>query len=131
MTATAAIIRNQEVIPLTRIPLLPYPEFFQAVDELMKSGLHCVNYYAWPDGDKLRFIICLANDSDGTIHLLMHESPKRNGLRLDSLSAQHYPLHIFEREIIENFGVDFIGHPWPKPVRYAWNRAEASKVISN
>ncbi|MBS1542291.1 MAG: NADH dehydrogenase subunit [Bacteroidetes bacterium] len=131
MTAVSAVIRNQGVIPLTRIPVVSYPEFIRVVDELMTGGLHCVNYFAWAEGDMLKFIICLANDSDGTIHLLMHKSPKRTGLQLDALSLQHYQLHIFEREISENFGVDFTGHPWPKPVRYAWNRADQSKLINN
>ena len=40
-------------------------------------------------------------------------------------------MHIYEREISENFGVEFTGHPWPKPVRYAWNRADQEKVINN
>ena len=38
---------------------------------------------------------------------------------------------IFEREIYENFGVEFEGHPWLKPVRYPCGRSDKSKIIDN
>jgi Ni,Fe-hydrogenase III large subunit len=40
-------------------------------------------------------------------------------------------LHIFEREIAENFGINFPGHPWLKPVRYSFNRFDKSKIVNN
>ncbi len=50
---------------------------------------------------------------------------------MKSLTPGFPQLHIFEREIHENFGVEFEGHPWLKPVRYPYNRPDKSAVMDN
>lgn len=35
----------------------------------------------------------------------------------ESITPRNPALHLFEREIYENFGIEPIGHPWLKPVR--------------
>ncbi len=52
-------------------------------------------------------------------------------MQLTSITKEIYSFHIFEREIAENFGVEFIYSPWYKPVRYAFDRADKNKVINN
>ena len=60
-----------------------------------------------------------------------HEQPLRKGIQLNSITKDIYAFHINEREIAENFGVEFINSPWNKPVRYAFNRADRKKVIND
>jgi Ni,Fe-hydrogenase III large subunit len=50
---------------------------------------------------------------------------------LASFTAKNYCFEKFEREIHENFGIGFTDHPWLKPVRYAFNRADKSQTIAN
>ncbi|MBE3085515.1 MAG: NADH-quinone oxidoreductase subunit C, partial [Bacteroidetes bacterium] len=50
---------------------------------------------------------------------------------LKSITPVCSQLHVFEREIHENFGVEFEGHPWLKPVRYSHDRSDKSKIIDN
>jgi Ni,Fe-hydrogenase III large subunit len=127
---TQVVIRNQESIPLRDIPVFSYNDFQQRVLTLLRNEhRHCVMYYAYAAGRDLKFICCIADDKDHVIHVMSHElSGKR---QLSSLSRDHFPLHIFEREIAENHGVDFIYHPWKKPVRYAFNRADRNQDIKN
>lgn len=126
------VVKNNQTISLASIPTLPYPDFIQSVSELLKEDRnHCVNYFAYQSADQLKFIACIGNDLDGSIALLSHELPLQGKKEIHSLSKDFFPLHIFEREINENFGVNFIGHPWQKPVRYAFNRADKNKVIAN
>jgi Ni,Fe-hydrogenase III large subunit len=126
-----AIIRNQQTIELSEIPVLPYGEFVTLTLSLLKQEhVHCINYYAYPEGSWLRFICCLADDQANDIKVLRHEMPLGGRMQLLSLTRDHYPMHIFEREITENFGVEFIYHPWKKPVRYAFNRADRKKIIN-
>ncbi|MBK5279279.1 MAG: NADH dehydrogenase subunit [Bacteroidia bacterium] len=125
-------IRNQESISLSKIPILTYGKFSTEVIQLMKEPqVHCVNYFAYPDGEILKFICCLADDKASDIKVFSHELPKREKMQLTSITREVYAFHIYEREITENFGVEFIYSPWPKPVRYAFNRADRSKVVND
>jgi Ni,Fe-hydrogenase III large subunit len=48
-----------------------------------------------------------------------------------SFTAHHLAFEKFEREIHENFGIRYSDHPWLKPLRYAFNRADKSQIIAN
>ncbi|NJK97265.1 MAG: NADH dehydrogenase subunit, partial [Bacteroidales bacterium] len=50
---------------------------------------------------------------------------------LPSFTAKHFSFHIFEREIHENFGLKYNDHPWLKPVRYTFDRADKDSVLEN
>lgn len=130
-TDTYISIRNQGTVALTDIPVLSYGVFSQVVLSLLsENNNHCVNYYAYRDSGKLKFICCIADDASGNIHVLSHEMKDGANKQLVSLTKDFYPLHIYEREISENFDVQFIYHPWEKPVRYAFDRADRNKVIN-
>ncbi len=127
-----AIINNQDTISLQEIPILRYEEFILTAGTLLKEpGHHCVNYYVYPVSNTLKAICCIADDPGHIIKVMSFELPADRKNQLFSLTKEHYPLHIFEREIAENFGVNFMYHPWQKPVRYAWNRSDPTKVINN
>jgi Ni,Fe-hydrogenase III large subunit len=126
------IIKNGQSVNLKDIPVLPYDAFGNEIIRLLKNNdNHCVNYFAFRDAEKLQFIACIADDTAGNIILISHVLNMNDHLELDSLTAYHYPLHIFEREISENFGINFVGHPWLKPLRYPSNRANKSARINN
>jgi Ni,Fe-hydrogenase III large subunit len=125
-------IQNQGSVPVRDIPVSSYEHFRSTVLNLLKEAdNHCVCYYAFADGDVLKFICCVANDRDGSIIVTSHEMPLANKKALLSLTRDHYAMHIYEREISENFGIEFTSNPWNKPVRFAFNRADRSKVINN
>lgn len=125
-------IRNQESIALKDVPVLPYEQFYEAVASLLRfPENHCVTYHAYLSGKQLRFVACVANDTNGTIVVVAHEMDAVQKKKLPSLSKEFFAVHIFEREIHENFNVEFIDHPWLKPVRYAFNRADQSQIINN
>jgi Ni,Fe-hydrogenase III large subunit len=123
---------NGSSLPLTRIPVLPYDQFFKIVlDLLSPEANHCVNYYAYQQASgNLKFICVIACDETHELFVLSHELSSDIEKILPSLSPKCFPLHIFEREIAENFGVEFEDHPWAKPVRYAFNRADQNNVIN-
>jgi Ni,Fe-hydrogenase III large subunit len=130
--STFASIRNQGTISLDKIPVLNYGRFYGEVVSIMKQPhMHCVNYYAFSDGDKLKFICCLADDIEGDIKIYSHEAERKEKMQFTSITREVYAFHIFEREITENFNVEFIYSPWNKPVRYAFDRADKSKIINN
>ena len=80
--------------------------------------------------EKLKFICGIADESNGDILIFSHEQPLRKGIQLNSMVSSCYAFHVYEREISENFGVEFINSPWDKPLRYAFNRADRKKTIN-
>lgn len=125
----AQINTNPGTITLHEIPVFDYDEFYNRCISLLQDGQnHCLNYFGWLHDNKIRFFCLIANDSQHTIYVLSHEQPAHKSLELKALSAENTSMHIFEREIHENFGIGFTGHPWLKPLRYAADRYDKTKI---
>jgi Ni,Fe-hydrogenase III large subunit/NADH:ubiquinone oxidoreductase subunit C len=126
-------MKNNQTISLKEIPVVSYDTFVSFMKTLMGDlNNHCVSYFGYPNGkDTHRFFAVVANDNNAELAVLSYELHDAANQTLDSLTKDMSPLHIFEREIHENFGVKFKGHPWLKPVRYAWNRSDQSKQMTN
>jgi len=115
---------NPFFIPLADIPVLDYPEFMADVKVLMADeGCHCVTYHAVPLSAALRFFCCIASDTDHKLFLFSHIQKTSPPPVLDSLTPLLPSFHLFEREIREQYGVEFTGHPWIKPVRFHYREA--------
>ena len=123
---------NGSSVLLESIPILAYNDFFVEVMELLKSPQnHCVSYYAMPTSNGLQFFMAVADDEKHDIVVLSHLLLSEQKQELESLTQKVFALHIFEREIHENYGVAFLHHPWQKPVRYAHNRADQNAKVSD
>lgn len=123
-------VRNFQSILLATIPVLSYDDFLDTnVNLINDHANHCVNYYGVNSESVLRLICCIANDTNHQIYVsscLL--SPQTEIL---SFSAHHLCFEKFEREIHENFGIRYIDHPWLKPVRYAYNQADKTKLLAD
>jgi len=125
-------IRNNQSIDLNKITFLSYHDFLDIVQEiLVQEEYHCLTYFAYKKDQGLQFIMAVANDKNHTIFLLSHFLSSSDKQELKSLSETVFALHIFESEIYENFGVNFLNHPWLKPVRFAHNRANKELQIKD
>lgn len=118
------IFANNQPVALKDLPILAYPDFYQqACDLLSDSNKHCVTYYLYPiNAETLRGLMCIADDTNHTLIGFGYEISAQNPPILASLTAKFYQMHIYEREIWENWGVEFRNHPWLKPVRFAHDR---------
>jgi len=126
------ILTNPGKVQLEDIPVLDYDDFISFLDLLMREeGTHCVAYFAIPMEHKYRFICCMAADENHALVLFSHEQARQPVPILSSITRKHFQFHGFEREIHENFGVVFEGHPWVKPIRYPFNRSDQSAIIQN
>jgi Ni,Fe-hydrogenase III large subunit len=113
------------------IPVLSYPLFCSLVKELLADkDCHCVAYYAFPIDNQLKFLCCIANDRTSSIAVFSHIQ-KRHELVLESLTSEIFAMHVYEREIHENLGVQFMNNPWLKPIRYSFDRFDMNKVMDN
>jgi Ni,Fe-hydrogenase III large subunit/NADH:ubiquinone oxidoreductase subunit C len=122
---------NDLVVSLRSIPVLSYDEFYGLVKDMMKDDAkHCLTYHAVEFQGKLRFYCFIADDDHHSVSILSHETADHHAI-LKSLTPESNSLHIFEREIHENYGVQFDGHPWLKPVRYPYDRVAKSELMDN
>lgn len=128
--------QNGERIALNDLDIQDYGVFSAELDALLQNALcHCIQYFAYPQSDdQLRLIACVADDGNQGIYVLAAECPRPqpdHPVRLASLTPRHHALHGFEREIWENWGIEWEGHPWLKPIRYPANRYHADSTIED
>lgn len=127
-----SIISNNQTISLNSIPVLPYEDFLELNTKfIQKKEFHCINYYGFLKDNKIKLICCIANDSEHKIYISSSETEKSNLSPLPSFTARHLSFHIFERELHENFGINYSDHPWLKPVRYSFNRIDREQKKEN
>ncbi len=127
-----ATLPNQGTLSLRDLPILSYSEYLQTVTHLLGlEGHHCVSCFGHRTLQDIQIICCIADDFNHSIKVFSCLAEGDPIVRLASVAKTHFPMHLFEREIAENFGIEFMYHPWPKPVRYAWNRADKTQVINN
>ncbi|MCE1199734.1 MAG: hypothetical protein LWW85_12250 [Marinilabiliales bacterium] len=124
-------VNNNSSIAFAAIPVLDYGDFLSYNTGLIaeSQAMHCVNYYGIPEGKGLRLICCMADDLSGKI--LLTSSRVARDMPLSSLTAVALCFEKFEREIHENFGLPYCDHPWLKPVRYPFDRADLTQTIAN
>ncbi|HLO91397.1 MAG TPA: hypothetical protein VK172_09555 [Lentimicrobium sp.] len=122
---------NNKPISLKDIPELPYNEFLETNVELLNnnSERHCVNYFGLHQNGHIRLFCCIADDITNKINVT--SAIVTLGTGLPSMAAHNHNFVNYEREISENFGFQFNGHPWDKPLRYPFNRADNSRNIDN
>ncbi len=123
-------IKNHETVPLASIPVMEYEKFLAQNTALLgEECCHCVNYYGFPRRGQVQLICCIADDAAGTI--LVSSALVHKDWILPSFTAHRAAFHKFEREIHENFGIAYADHPWLKPVRFPFNRANPQNDIAN
>ena len=130
-------IKNNEAIALPSIPVLNYLDFLEFNTGLMipstREANHCVQYFGYRSRGlgMLKLICCMANDKEGTLKISSSEVSLDNSKVVASFSNKHLSFHCFEREIHENFGLNYADHPWLKPLRYPFDRADMNSTIAN
>lgn len=119
-------------VRIADIPLLSYADFFAEVDTLLSDpARHVGHYFARPEGDRMRFYCLLLDDGTGQVLIGSHAMEYYDEGTLPSLTARHAQMHPFEREIAERYGIRFDGQPWPKPLRFPFDRYDRRSTMDN
>lgn len=131
MTTKYNNISNNQAIDLKDIPVHDYDLFATVNLDLMKGNpsRHCVNYFGYPEAGKIKLICCIADDDMHQI--FVSSSMIERNIIMASFTAKNHNFEKFERELHENFGIGYTDHPWLKPLRYAFNRADKNQKIEN
>jgi Ni,Fe-hydrogenase III large subunit len=132
-----AEFRPGRAVPRRDIPRLPFADFRRSVVDAVADGQRVVALFG--DAGAAGEVELYAMLVDGGRGLLQAGSVALDSDEFPSLTPDCPQVHLFEREVAEQFGVRPVGHPWLKPVRYhrsyrpghdAWGRGpDTSPVV--
>jgi Ni,Fe-hydrogenase III large subunit len=112
-----AALHTGQPIPKEEIPQWPFAHFRRAVVDAVAGGHRVAAFFG--DGTPVLPTVDLyAVLADSTRGLLRVARTTLDADRFPSLTPDCPQVHLFEREIAEQYGVCPEGHPWFKPVRF-------------
>lgn len=109
-------LKNLQTVARAEIPILPVDNFLAQVQAGVGAGHRVVQFFGTQETqERVTVYAVLANDP---LSLLQVVGTVFDGMKkYPSLTPQVPALHLFERELFEEFGIEPEGHPWLKPVR--------------
>jgi len=130
-----AKLTNGRAIKLEAVPMLEIADFQQAIREAVENGLRVASLFGASAGQREETTLYAVLADDGRNALAVGQSEVSGG-GYAALTPHCPQVHLFEREIAEQFGLMPEGHPWLKPVRYhraengrdAWGRPPAEAI---
>ena len=110
-----ATVRNAAPLPLAALPVLAMPAFRRTILDGVAGGRRLLFLGGMvPHVAPTRLLAALAEDRAGEISLVAADVAGSYPALTPECPSAHY----FEREVFEQFGIEPIGHPWLKPVRF-------------
>ena len=106
---------NGEAIPRSQVPALPFAEFRSVLLGAITRGQRVAALFGEAVMAGVDLYAVLADSTHGLFRV------SKSRLETDhfaSMTPECPQVHLFEREIAEQFGVCPDGHPWFKPVRF-------------
>ncbi len=102
--------KNTQLIRKTDIPVVDFNEFERLVSD---THYRVANLFINQEEYKNNLYAVIADDKNAELHII----GTIVGNEYPSLTLKRPSVHMFEREIFENYGITPTGHPWLKPVR--------------
>jgi len=113
------LAKNGDAFAVAAIPALAVDDFLQSIITETASGWRVINYFAMPDNGRLRIFAVLGARGEQQLGVMQTTVDRT----LPAITPYVPQLHLFEREMAENWGVTVEDHPWFKPVRYTLTRS--------
>lgn len=115
MSRKYLLLQNGGAVPRRDVPELSQDKFIEELLAGLDSGWRAVSYFGSVEGVFLKLYCLLSSQSDATLGVMSTVVATGSFPSLTEYAPQ---LHLFEREIAEQFDLVFDGHPWQKPVRF-------------
>lgn len=134
-----ATLGNGRAMDRAAVPELAFEELQAAVIAGVERDCRVAAFFglADPDPSAVQVYLVLADDQQSRLRLARS---RIQGGSFASLTPRCPQVHLFERELCEQFGLRADGHPWFKPVRFhpsyrqgfnAWGDNGATPVIGD
>ncbi len=115
MAGELLLLRNAQAARLADVPLLSLPVFRTAILDAVWNESRVATLFAREAGGHIELVVVLANDGSGQLGVARTQL---DGDEYLSLTPECPQVHLFEREIAEQYGIRVKGHPWLKRVRF-------------
>lgn len=122
-------LQNNTTIDIDSIPQLDYNDFTEFLLKSKNPPFRCVNYFAHNNENKILLFAILACDTNPVVEIASCAVEK--GKKVVSLSSQLPSINIYEREIQEQYEIEFENSTWNKPLRFPFDRKNKSISIAN
>ena len=114
--SSVATTRNGRALNREEIPRLGMEDFRRLIVEAPSGHRRVAALFGGrASAEQVELVVVLANDSEGIIEVA---TTLLGSDAFPSMTPECPQVHLFEREIAEQWGVVPEGHPWLKPVRF-------------
>lgn len=127
---------NGSAVHLKNVPELPPDGFSRNIIDAVSAGMRVSALFGVPSqkNNATWLFVVLSDDEHNKLFAGRTEI---TGAGFRSITECCPQVHLFEREIAEQFGLVPDGHPWMKPVRYhaswtehdAWSRSKQGRIL--
>ncbi|MBF0547482.1 MAG: NADH-quinone oxidoreductase subunit C [Candidatus Riflebacteria bacterium] len=121
MPSGSCRLENGQSVSFSKVPCLPFDEFRQEIIDSVQLGIRISSFFGIPDLDRtdeengsIRLVVVLADDVEKALGVISTKVKKS----YPSLTPFCPQVHMFERELAEQWGVVPDGHPWLRPARF-------------
>lgn len=111
-----AVLNNNAVINLAKIPVLTQTELEESIRADIQAGYRPIAFFGHKIAGGVQLIVIMANDPHSQL-LCKSTIFKASTATYPALTNISPAFHYFEREFFEDTGIMPEGHPWLKPVR--------------
>lgn len=108
-------LHNGIPVPSQQIPHLPFDEWRQSIITAPARNRRVAALFGRPAGEAIELCAVLACDRDGVLDVAC---TSLTGNTFPSMTPECPQVHLFERELAEQWNLVPEGHPWKKPVRF-------------
>jgi Ni,Fe-hydrogenase III large subunit len=110
-----ARLKAGAALPRAELPDLPWDDFAAELLDGVARGQRVAALFGAPEEGAVRLHLVLADDAGSELAV---GGTRVDGGSFPSLTPRCPQVHLFEREIAEQYGLRPEGHPWLKPVRF-------------
>lgn len=125
---------NGLAVGIRDIPIVVFDALSRWIIDSVSAGARVVNFFGRPVDTGIRVYAVLSRDEEGLLYAACADVQDQ----YPSMTPACPAMHLFERELAEQWAVVPQGHPWLKPVRFhpayrqgkdAWNRQENNPIL--
>lgn len=123
------VTKNNQAVNLDEVPIIDMVTLRDEILKQIKQKKRVVGFFGVKKAFSVKLFVSLADDNNA--ELFIASSIVYNEKSYSSITKDVPSFHMFEREFYEEFGMELVGHPWLKPLRYSKNRFDQAQTIDN